>query len=168
MWQKGTKQTRDKYVYCLNLEREREDVTSQTSMASWLVPFLPCWVNKDANCVEPLRKILSGILWSGSFLQYSKEELLDPSLFLELFFLFLNAEEEGEFGCGLLLSEEKQDPILLRIEKMHSRPPKQPHQHPHPPLSSSSSLDGSVTTPLEENTHTHTHTNSQTKINSFS
>jgi len=54
-------------------------------------------VNKDATWEEPLRKILPGILWRGSFLQYSKEEALDPSLFLALLLRFLK-DEEGEVG----------------------------------------------------------------------
>jgi len=54
-------------------------------------------VNRDATWVEPLMKILPGILWRGSFLQYSKEEALDPSLFLELLLRFLK-DEEGELG----------------------------------------------------------------------
>lgn len=121
------------------MQSEKKDLTSQTTMASWLVPFLPCWVNKDATWEEPLRKILPGILWRGSFLQYSKEEALDPSLFLALLLRFLK-DVEGEVGWGLLLSAEKQDPILraLRMPRMHSKP----LEHPL------SSLEGSVTTPL--------------------
>lgn len=116
--------------------KKEKDLTSQTIIASWLVPFLPCWVNKDATSLDPFRNSLPGILWRGSSLQWSKEELLDPSLFLE-FFRFLIPE--GELGSGLLLSAEKQDPILrnLRILRMHSRPTEQPH-----PLYS---IDGSVT-----------------------
>lgn len=122
------------------MQSQKKDLTSQTTMASWLVPFFPCWVNKDATWDEPLRKILPGILCRGSFLQYSNEEVLDPSLFLELLLLFLKDDEFGELGWGLLLSAEKQDPILraLRMPRMHSTP----LEHPL------SSLEGSVTTLL--------------------
>lgn len=117
------------------------ELTSQTSIASWLVPFFPCWVNKEANWDEPLRKILSWILWRGSFPQYSKEEALDPSFFLLFFLFFLkDDDEEGELGWGLLLSVEKQDPIFraLRMLIKQSSPPEQ----------KLSSLDESVTTHL--------------------
>jgi hypothetical protein len=112
-------------------------------MASWLVPFLPCWVNKDAASLDPFKNILPGILCSGSSLRYSKEEFREPCLFFE-FFRFLNPTEgdSGEPGIGLLLSADKQDPILraLTMLNMHSRGAKQSH-----PLFS---IDGSVRNPL--------------------
>lgn len=122
-----------------------KELTSQTIMASWLVPFLPCWVNKDATSQDPFKNILPGILWSGSSLRYSKDEFREPNLFLVLFrFLTPTAGDKGEPGRGLLLSADKQDPILraLTIFSMHSRGARQSH-----PLFS---IDGSVRNHLGE------------------
>lgn len=102
--------------------RKKKKQTSQTIMASWLVPFLPCWVNRDATSVKPLAKSLPGIRWSE---RSPKEEFLEPYRLLELFLLrWCLAGEVGEPGMGLLLSEDKQDPIrsALTMLRMHSRP----------------------------------------------
>ena len=130
-------------------------------MASWLVPFLPCWVNKDAASLDPFKNILPGIRCSGSSLRNSKEEFREPSLFFE-FFRFLNpptAGDSGEPGIGLLLSADKQDPILraLTMLNMHSRGAKQSH-----PLFS---IDGSVRNPFGEIPQTSPISQPQLKIN---
>ncbi|KAF2557125.1 hypothetical protein F2Q68_00018433 [Brassica cretica] len=79
----------------------------------------------QAASLAPFKYIRPGTLCNGSSLLESKEEFLEPSLFLE-FFLFFTPKpgEQGEPGVGLLLSADRQDPILraLIILTRHSRP----------------------------------------------
>ena len=118
--------------------------TSQTIMASWLVPFLPCWVKSEATSLDPFKNIRPTILWSCSSLR-SKEEVRDPGGLLREFFLFLipRLMVVGEFGRGFLLSAEKQDPILraLIMLNMHSRPASETNTR--------FSIEGSVADPLQ-------------------
>lgn len=99
--------------------------TSQTIIASWLVPFLPCCVKSDATSLDPFKNIRPGILCSTSSFLESKEEFREAGLLFELL-LFLT-EVVGEPGRGLLLSVDKQDPILraLIILSRHSSPARQ-------------------------------------------
>lgn len=93
-------------------------------MASWLVPFFPCWVNIEATLLDPFKNILPGALWSWSFPCFLRELLL---------LCVLTLGDVGEQGRGLLPSADKQDPILraLIMLSMHSRTTTQlEHQFP--------------------------------------
>lgn len=63
-----------------------DPLTSQTSIASWLVPFLPCCVNRQAMLLAPFRNNLSGIRCSSSS---SATATPLPFFFLVLLFFIL-------------------------------------------------------------------------------
>lgn len=93
-------------------------------MASWLVPFFPCWVNIEATLLDPFKNILPGALRSWSFPCFLRELLL---------LCVLTLGDVGEQGRGLLPSADKQDPILraLIMLSIHSRTTTQlEHQFP--------------------------------------
>lgn len=92
-------------------------------MASWLVPFLPCWVNRDAALDAPLRNILPGIPWSCcSSSDKPRGRFLGP-LRCRL------APVAGDDGRESLLrpSDDRQEPIgrALITSSMHSRAARQ-------------------------------------------
>lgn len=96
-------------------------------MASWLVPFLPCWVKSEVISVDPLKNNLSGILCSCSDSSFRNEE--DPPRFF-FFFLFFNP----------LLHLRPSPPPVDRGVSRDRQDPMNPSIHPEEDPSSSSSV----------------------------
>lgn len=106
---------------------EKQEITSQRIIASWLIPFLPCLLNKEALSVDPFKKSLPGILCNHISILESKEEDSLPFIFF-----FRKAEEEEQddaavYGTPLEPSPDKHDPIpkALAMFSKHSRLTKQ-------------------------------------------
>ena len=94
-------------------------LTSQTSIASWLIPFLPCLQYMDATSLEPFKNILPGTLKSN------EEEPLNLLLFPPSMF---DSGEKGRRGGELppAPTSEIHDPIpnALTMFRKHSKPAK--------------------------------------------
>lgn len=99
----------------------REGLTSQTSIASWLIPFLPCLQNMDATSLDPFEDILPGTLKSKD------EEPLNLLLFPSV----LESERRGS-ELPPAPTSEMHDPIpsALTMFRKHSKPAKHSESEP--------------------------------------